>query len=561
MARDERAVRNIGRDGLAATAISAVDTALWDLKAQAARICRSRRLLGRIRDARADLRQRRLHHLHRRARCASSLRGWVERDGCRWVKMKIGTDPERDPQRVARGKARDRRARAVRRRQRRLSRASRRSHLAEIFAHEADVRWFEEPVSSDDLAGLALDARARARAHGDRRGRIRLHTRLFPPHARSRRRRRAAGGCDALRRLSPAFCGRRALRSASHRSVGALRARAASARRLRGAAPAPSRMVSRPRPHRAHAVRRRARAERWHDRAGSLAARASGSRSSSRMRSASVSASESHDLRPASRRRDGRARASRGVVGVGVAALSARGSCSRRSQRRAPSHGEPRYRDGRRRPTVTAARRLNRAAGMLAFSVLADSAIEHYRGSFHNRAMYTPLVVSSADARGQRAWRRRSTPGRASPCAMSSTSRAALTGARRHRLSHLQRRARPGGFSWQNLFYGAPLGAPARSCFPGLLGFMAERVRDTGPAEAPSISRHAGRPAHCCRRLPLACWAPRPRPHCCIFAAPSTTRSCFFPSRCRRRAAARDGRDGAGQAGAQSRRSRAGGCG
>src|ERR1700761_4452056 len=46
-------------------------------------------------------------------------------------------------------------------------------------------------------------------------------------------------------------------------------------------------------------------------------------------------------------------------------------------------------------PTVRAARRLNRASGMLALSVLADSAIEHYRGAFKNPAMYTPLVVST----------------------------------------------------------------------------------------------------------------------------------------------------------------------
>ena len=46
-------------------------------------------------------------------------------------------------------------------------------------------------------------------------------------------------------------------------------------------------------------------------------------------------------------------------------------------------------------PTVRAARRLNRASGMLAFSVLADSAVEHYRGSFENKAMFTPLVISA----------------------------------------------------------------------------------------------------------------------------------------------------------------------
>ena len=33
--------------------------------------------------------------------------------------------------------------------------------LADVFSREADVRWFEEPVSSDDLAGLAF-VRARA---------------------------------------------------------------------------------------------------------------------------------------------------------------------------------------------------------------------------------------------------------------------------------------------------------------------------------------------------------------------------------------------------------------
>ena len=44
---------------------------------------------------------------------------------------------------------------------------------------------------------------------------------------------------------------------------------------------------------------------------------------------------------------------------------------------------------------VTAARRLNRAAGTIATSVLIDSAMEHYRGNFHNKAMWTPIVTSS----------------------------------------------------------------------------------------------------------------------------------------------------------------------
>ncbi len=60
----------------------------------------------------------------------------------------------------------------------------------------------------------------------------------------------------------------------------------------------------------------------------------------------------------------------------------------------APRHGR-RLRVPVRGPTVAAAQELNRAAGTLAFSVLADSAVEHYRGAFQNRAMYTPLAVAS----------------------------------------------------------------------------------------------------------------------------------------------------------------------
>ena len=115
----QRAVRNIGREGLAATAIAAVDTAIWDLKAK---------LLGRAAGAavravarrRADLRQRRLHQLQRRYVARDSYLAGCERDGCRWVKMKIGTDPDRDPHRVRLAKRCDRRCMLVRRCQRRL---------------------------------------------------------------------------------------------------------------------------------------------------------------------------------------------------------------------------------------------------------------------------------------------------------------------------------------------------------------------------------------------------------------------------------------------------------
>ena len=57
-----RAVRNIGRPGIAATAISAVDTALWDLKARLIGVPLPR-LLGQARDGVLDLRERRFHQL------------------------------------------------------------------------------------------------------------------------------------------------------------------------------------------------------------------------------------------------------------------------------------------------------------------------------------------------------------------------------------------------------------------------------------------------------------------------------------------------------------------
>ncbi|TNC04738.1 hypothetical protein FF100_36370 [Methylobacterium terricola] len=59
-----------------------------------------------------------------------------------------------------------------------------------------------------------------------------------------------------------------------------------------------------------------------------------------------------------------------------------------------PSEGR-RYSPRGSAVTASAAQRLNHASSMLAASVLFDSGLEHYRGQFFNRAMYTPIVVSS----------------------------------------------------------------------------------------------------------------------------------------------------------------------
>jgi len=157
-----RKVRNLGRSGLAATAISALDAALWDLKAKLLGVPVAS-LLGRCRES-VPIYGSGGFTTYSDERLRSQLSGWVEHDGCRWVKMKIGSEPERDPARVeaarrAIGKAGlfvDANGAYT---------ATQALGLAEGFAAQG-VLWFEEPVSSDDLDGLAL-VRAHAPAGMD----------------------------------------------------------------------------------------------------------------------------------------------------------------------------------------------------------------------------------------------------------------------------------------------------------------------------------------------------------------------------------------------------------
>ncbi len=135
---------------------------------------------------------------------------------------------------------------------------------------------------------------------------------------------------------------------------------------------------------------------------------------------------------------------------------------------------------------VGAARRLNRAAGVLAASVLADSAVEHYRAAFHNRAMVTPLVTASLSLAVSAHGTADSRPAahRVRDGVYILAGATGLIGT----CFHVYNVARkPGGFTWQNLFYAAPLGAPAALALSGGMGFLAERVRDTAPGRSPTI--------------------------------------------------------------------------
>jgi len=143
--------------------------------------------------------------------------------------------------------------------------------------------------------------------------------------------------------------------------------------------------------------------------------------------------------------------------------------------------------------TVKAARRLNRTAGMIAGSVLADSAMEHYRGSFHNKAMWTPLISSAlslaVSVHGHLDKRHGAHRGRDLVYAAAGLTGIVGTGFHLYNITK-----KPGGFSWQNVFYSAPIGAPAALSLSGLMGFLSERVRGNEPGTSPKIAgRSAGR--------------------------------------------------------------------
>ena len=138
-------------------------------------------------------------------------------------------------------------------------------------------------------------------------------------------------------------------------------------------------------------------------------------------------------------------------------------------------HGRGHWLGGQR--SVAAARDLNRAAGLLALSVLLDSGLEHYRGSFRNKAMFTPLVVSSlavaVSAHGMRD--RHASTHRVRDGVYLISALTGIVGNGFHLYNVLKR---PGGVRWQNLFYGAPLGAPFAIALSGALGRAGEKIRE-----------------------------------------------------------------------------------
>jgi L-alanine-DL-glutamate epimerase-like enolase superfamily enzyme len=144
--------RNLGRPGIVSMAISAVDSALWDLKARLLDLPLVT-LLGAARES-VPIYGSGGFTSYSTEQLQRQLETWVER-GIPRVKMKIGRDAQADLERIRSVRE------AIGPRTELFVDAngaySRKQALAqsEKFA-EANVRWFEEPVSSDDLAGLRL---------------------------------------------------------------------------------------------------------------------------------------------------------------------------------------------------------------------------------------------------------------------------------------------------------------------------------------------------------------------------------------------------------------------
>jgi L-alanine-DL-glutamate epimerase-like enolase superfamily enzyme len=145
-----RAERNLGRVGQGARAVSAIDTALWDLKAKLLGVPLAT-LFGRAREE-APVYGSGGFTSYTEGKLAEQLTGWAE-EGIPRVKMKLGLGVERDLERVAHVAA------LLGRRARLFVDANEAYEPREALAlAEGLVRfgvdWFEQPIQAENLAGM-----------------------------------------------------------------------------------------------------------------------------------------------------------------------------------------------------------------------------------------------------------------------------------------------------------------------------------------------------------------------------------------------------------------------
>ncbi len=144
------AIRNDGQVGIAMMAVSAVDNALWDLKAKLfdVPLCN---LLGKAKESMLIYGSGGFTSYNKK-QLQQQLSGWVD-EGIQYVKMKIGTHPEKDVERVK--EARD----AIGKNAKLFVDANGAYTIKQAIEKsfqfkEYNISWFEEPVTSDNLEGL-----------------------------------------------------------------------------------------------------------------------------------------------------------------------------------------------------------------------------------------------------------------------------------------------------------------------------------------------------------------------------------------------------------------------
>jgi hypothetical protein len=119
-----------------------------------------------------------------------------------------------------------------------------------------------------------------------------------------------------------------------------------------------------------------------------------------------------------------------------------------------------------------AAQALGAGAAILCVSVALDSAIEHYRGQFKDRAMFVgpTMALLGLGAAAYIAFRPERANDRLPKIALVVVGATGLIGLGFHTYNILKR---PGELDALNLFYGAPMGAPAALTLAGLYGVIA----------------------------------------------------------------------------------------
>lgn len=190
------------------------------------------------------------------------------------------------------------------------------------------------------------------------------------------------------------------------------------------------------------------------------------------------------------RRRAGWLLRSASAAGLALVAGAALVEGVNRWQRRRDLRaGEPSTREAP--ATHLAARSLHQGASLLALSVLADSALEHYRALFERRAMYVaPTVAAGTLVTSLAAGAR---PGAKSAPRSAVYAAALLTGVVGSGFHIHNMRKRPDGFSWNNLLYAAPLGAPLAITLAGALGLAADHLQGAGePRTGEHLAREPG---------------------------------------------------------------------